>query len=330
MGHPAHIRRRLPDALRRLPSVLKESDAEIDVINRVLPSSLPFPFVFESETCWTYTSGERLIIGALGPAWRGIRAACKEKETAGIISDFMHFAGQYVVRSRMLRIQAGLVLAFDVPCDFRYADSLSRITVNCRSSLSNVERYHREFRHDLPMARIRQSRRLREFSAWVDTLNPLDPLIHRALFQFWRGCALANAGFWEEAVIALDGIASVAREAVQKWHLHPTKPTRGETGAIFAMAVKDQHQLEALYQLRCAFGAHPPLTKWWDFSELYNSEIDAFWEVSGRLIRNLCLRERSTRTVDTNPTSWSDWFVDHAELLFDVAWFAKLPRWPDE
>src|SRR5579864_1934948 len=72
-------------------------------------------------------------------------------------------------------------------------------------------------------------------------------------------------------------------------------------------------------------GAHPPATKWWDFAELYDSELKDFWQLSKRLLRALCSRESTAPTVISNPTSWSEWFVQNAEMLLKVAWFTGIP-----
>jgi hypothetical protein len=324
MGYPLRVRRSLPAALRRLPTILQSSDARADVVNRTLQSPFTFPISFASSTCWSYTSGDRLVLGAVGPAWRGIRKVCKDPDAAQLVGDFMQFASQYVIRSRIVRIQAGFALTFDVACDFRGAD-FRRTTVGAGSRYPDIEAAHRQFRRDLPMTTGRGSRRLRELTAWVNMLNPLDPFIHRALFQFWRSCALANAGFWEDAVSALDGVTAVAAEAAHEWRRLSTKPSRQGTGAVFGLTAEDQSQLEALYQLRCAFGAHPPPSKWWDFAEMYDSELDDFWSVTRRLIRGLCLEELTARRVDPNPPRWSDWFVEHGDLLLELVWFTRLP-----
>lgn len=313
----------LPAALRRLPAVLQESDSRLDVVNRTMQSPLAFPIAFMSQTCWTYTSAQHLVLGAVGPSWRGIRRVSKDSEIGSLVSDFMHFASQYIFRSRIVRVQAGIALTFDVACDFRDAD-FSRITI-VPGSWPNVEAALRHFRGNRPIAAVRASQKLRELAAWVTMLNPLDPFIHRALFQFWRSCALANGAFWEDAMTALDGVAAVAGEAAQSWHLVSAQPTRQQAGEAFGLSARDQSQLEFLYQLRCAFGAHPPPSKWWDFAELYDSQLDEFRRVITRLIRSMGLRESVVRRVEPNPSCWSEWFVENAELLLQLVWFTKLP-----
>ena len=327
MGYPARIRRALPAVLRRLPGFLQSSDAKLEVVNRTLKSPLAFPIAFSSETCWAYTSGEQLVLGAAGPAWRGIDKICKAKDTAELVDNFMHFARQYVVRSRIVRVQAAFALTFNITVDFRHAD-LHRVTIGPESPWTCIDDAHREFRRHMPMPTVRASRRLREFNAWVKLLNPLDPFVHRALFQFWRGCALANSGFYMDAVTALDGVTAVAGGAAQGWHLRQGPLTRRETGKVFGPRPDDQSLLEAIYQLRCAFGAHPPTSKWWDFGELYESEVEKSWNVSRRLIRSLCAQEIVVRSVDPNPTRWSDWFAQNSHLLLENVWFTKLPDLP--
>lgn len=322
MKYPARVRKFLPAALRRLPAVLKESDASLDVVNRTMPSPLAFPIALTCENCWAYTSGRHLTLGAVGPAWRGVQKVSSDRDTADLVKDFVHFASQYVIRSRIVRIQAGIALTFGVACDFRYAD-VKRTTIRLDSL---GEELGRAF-VTLPSQRS-TSRKARELAAWVKMLNPLDPLIHRATFQFWRSCALANGGFWEDSVTALDGVTAIAGEAAKTWDLGRVDSTRQGTGAAFGLDSKDQSQLESLYKLRCAFGAHPAPSKWWDFAELYDSEIDAFQTVTSRLIRRMCLQEAEARRVEAYPSSWSDWFAKNAELLLQVVWFSNLPDLP--
>ena len=37
----------------------------------------------------------------------------------------------------------------------------------------------------------------------------------------------------------------------------------------------DKYNLERLYLLRCRFTAHPSKSKWWDFYEIYEDEIES-------------------------------------------------------
>jgi hypothetical protein len=134
-----------------------------------------------------------------------------------------------------------------------------------------------------------------------------------------------QAGFSQEAISALDGVVAVAAEAAHRWLKLPAQPSRREVGSLLLMSRQDQGNLEFLYGLRCAFGAHPAHSKWWDFDELYVDEIDQLPDVVRRLLYKLFYLEGRHRTIDPFPSSWGPWFLRNSELLLDAVWFTKLP-----
>ena len=225
----------------------------------------------------------------------------------------------------MMRLIGGLVLAYNTVCDFRTADSLQRIIVGPGSPYSTMESARETLRSDLPISKTRCSRRSRELEWWVKKLNPFDPLIHRAVFQFWRAIALWMKGFSEEAIAALDSVTTVASEAVQLWHLCAQQPERKDVGNCLGMSGRESAQLERLYLLRCSFGAHPSVSKWWDFHEMYEDELEEYFDLQRRLLRKLVILEAIHRRVDPEPREWSTWFVNNSEMLLDAVWFARVP-----
>jgi hypothetical protein len=145
------------------------------------------------------------------------------------------------------------------------------------------------------------------------------------VFQFWRAKALWMKGFSEEAITALDSVSAVAAEAVQLWHLSSQPPSRRDVGSRLGMSGKAPAQLERLYLLRCGFGAHPPISKWWDFYEMYEGELEEYFHLQRKLLRKLATLESIHRRIDPEPRVWSAWFVENAEMLLDVVWFTRTP-----
>ena len=277
-----------------------------------------------SSMCWTYVSHERLIFGAIGPSWRGIRSICKDADTAELIDSFAFLASQYVVRSNLVRSIGGLVLVFDEVCDFRAAD-LRRTIVGPQSAFRTVQSARELVESEFPKSNSRGSRKSREFQGWINCLNPVDPVIHRAVFQFWKAKSLWIKEFSEEAIGALDSITSIASEAIRAWGLCSKSPSRPDVGAFLGMSKQDCSQLARLYLLRCSFGAHPPMSKWWDFHEMYEDELEGYFGLQQRLLGKLATFEAGHRRVDPEPRIWSKWFVDNAEMLLDVVWFTRVP-----
>jgi hypothetical protein len=106
---------------------------------------------------------------------------------------------------------------------------------------------------------------------------------------------------------------------------HPCAGGRALALPSLGLPPDDGDRLEFLYQLRCAFGAHPPPTKWWDFGEIYEAEINELFDVSRRVLWQLASLERTHRRIEPAPERWSSWFVENAEWLLEVTWFLRTP-----
>jgi hypothetical protein len=142
------------------------------------------------------------------------------------------------------------------------------------------------------------------------------------VYQYLRALKLEENDHYEESVTALDGVVAVAlqfaREALG-W------TSRRDETLERLVGRGDAKLLARLYELRCAFGAHPSCGKWWDFSEIYDEELDEFPEVITRLIRSAAMLERRNRSVESNPGSWADWFEENCHTLWRSAWFDHVP-----
>jgi hypothetical protein len=274
------------------------------------------------ETTWLHASGTNLAFGAESPAWRGLRNFSSDPDASDVIEDFVHLASQYVFRSRMVRTIGALAVVYGVAIDFRKAD-MKRMTTERGPRNVDRDRENEKLRR-LYMRGASRSARAKSVAAWVDTLNPLDPIIHRAVFQFWRSVALEKHDFLEEAITALDGLVAVAAEASQRWCGAKTS-NRREVAHAVGLSKDDGALLEFLYRLRCGFGAHPAPTKWWDFAEIYEVEFEQLFDVGRRLLWQLASLERRNRRVEPAPSVWSTWFVENAELILDVTWLLRDP-----
>ncbi len=237
-----------------------------------------------------------------------------------MISDFFHFAGQYVHRGRAASIIGAIAATYDKACDFRFGSlKLDYFDVD---ELRNVERKSLSPTNSVSKTR-RSSSRSRQFSTWVNSINGLDPYIQRAVFQLWRATALLSSDFVEEAVTALDGLTSVAALFLQD-RLSIPGQTRDQLAIHLGLGKKDASNLEQLYQLRCDFGAHPSRSKWWDFAEIYDEDIDDIRQTSKKLLWHLCKAERLHRIVEPSPATWSVWFRQNAPMLFNSVWFKHI------
>jgi hypothetical protein len=129
--------------------------------------------------------------------------------------------------------------------------------------------------------------------------------------------ACGSLNQWYEA----DVDAKMARTAQRPL---PAGRMDREAALHFGMSTSDQDLIDRLYLLRCSFGAHPPATKWWDFAELYEEELDQVPNAALRFLNQMCRFEQTNRYVDPEPSAWGPWFDQHAELLLDSVWFHRL------
>ncbi|PNQ84218.1 hypothetical protein [Paenibacillus polymyxa] len=65
------------------------------------------------------------------------------------------------------------------------------------------------------------------------------------------------------------------------------------------------------------------MSKEWDFSEIFERDIESFFEVVKRLIYKTVLHENNNRVVEKIPPSWSEWFEKHVMMLWETVWFEK-------
>jgi hypothetical protein len=83
--------------------------------------------------------------------------------------------------------------------------------------------------------------------------------------------------------------------------------------------------LERLYILRCRFAAHPSKSKWWDFYEIYEDDIEQLKLSVRKLLIKYLKYENKNRLIDAHPTLWSQWFIENCDIVYDAVWFHEIP-----
>lgn len=257
------------------------------------------------------------------PFWdRGWNSFLKDDDLYDCIGLFFHFATQYIRRGRALGAVFALDVAYGRGFDFRGPSARwVRYMPDC-PHMSSKAAALKEL--GIPSC-SRYSGRARLVERLLASMNGLDPFIHRALFQYLRARLLMEADFAEEAVLALDCACAVAKEFVETRLGVRDGSARSGLDTALGISPETQATLEHLYGLRCAFGGHPARSKWWDFAEIYESHFDTFFACVREVLWGLQKTEASNRVVDPMPSSWSDWFGDYGYVLYEAAWFARLP-----
>lgn len=318
-GCPTSTRRKLSPAIRKLPSLLAKHDSHWTAVIRSGRFDAEVVTSASNASTWISTSRRKVRIGAIGPAWPRVRGISSDESVDDVLDDFIFAAGQYAVRSRLVSAVGSLCLTYGVTFDFRAADLQKRLILATPGGESLAVAALK------PKRPSGTGRRTRELTHWMQRLNTQDPLVHRAIFLYWRARCLWAHEFEEDAATALDSIAAVVSEALVKLTRARPPATRADLALALGLSRSDSKALCNLYELRCSFGAHPPASKWWDFGEIYADEVEGYFGLAARLIAKLSDLETQHRRIQPTAHSWSSWFVANCELLFDAVWFDKLP-----
>ena len=181
------------------------------------------------------------------------------------------------------------------------------------------------FCDDIPESTNKRNQLL---SYYVRLINAFDPYVNRVIHYYIRALSLLKDGYDEEAITSADNSIDVIFQAV-KHHLCLSTKSRSAmydiVKIILNLPAGTEKQLKNLYQLCCAFSAHPAQTKWWDFGEIYEIDIHAIiYAVKSTIIKFLLFEEKNRKVVK-EPSCWSEWFMDNCDIVYDAVWFHKLP-----
>lgn len=322
---PKSSAQKLPGILRQvIYEELPKRDSSFLVHVRELTNSANLPCSIVKDDVWCYPKkGQGLVTGVVFPHWRrGWRDICGDESICDLISDFFHFASQYVSRSRVVDITGSIALTYHQACDFRGDWSREvELTMDDSSSCRLSELRKDATRHQKKICRGKE----RELTTWCKILNSLDPFMNRILFNYIRAVDLFENNFCEEAIVALDNAVCVASQFAQERLTCLGKNPRSAMSLSIGMSKSDTQRLDRLYKLRCSFGAHPGLSKWWDFFEVYEDSFEEMFEVVKKVILKIAHKEQATRVVDKHPESWALWFNVNAMMIWNSVWFHRLP-----
>ncbi len=284
---------------------------------------------YESQHLVVFAGGRRsgLRLAVVAPGWRnGWKEIAQDEDLGEQISWFFHFASQYVMRSYAVSALGAIALVYNQGIEVNRSSNGSWTGIEVAPSDVNLPEILRRRAgwRNLRSKRSTSSKEARVHS-WIRTINGLDPYVHRALFLYIRAVNLLDQGFEEQAMTCLDCITAVASEFVRDVLGERDDQQRERTYRALHLTPDQAEMLRHLYAVRCYFGGHPSPTKWWDFRELYEQEIEQYATVSQLVIRKLCELERRHRRVDPRPTSWHAWFLKHSVMLWNAVGFDRLP-----
>jgi hypothetical protein len=325
-GAPAASRARLLAALRKSIEVeLPRRDQDFEVVVRDLTQTEDLTCRIELENISVFPAHDDcLAVGVCCPDWsRGWARISRDAVVVDHVSTFFFQARQYVLRSRQASVLGAIFLTYKRACDFRgsWLESrrASRTEVEPVAVLNTIVT-----KRERSITSRRKAGRTRTLLQWVHSINALDPFVHRGIFQLVRAKNLLDGNFYEEFVTALDGLTSVSSQfAAQRLGFGALRGK--DLAAALGLPEGDGAVLQHIYDLRCAFGAHPGESNWWDFSEIYEDWFPKFLDAAERTLVKLIALEQLHRTVDPDPSLWSQWFTENALHVYDAVWSHKLP-----
>ena len=267
-----------------------------------------------------YSSKKKcVLVGTLAPAWsRGWKNISKDDFVSDQIDGFFHFADQYIYRGYQINLIGAIALTYGNHCDFR-GNELHTYQLPYDNSKYTA------FRNDIPIMRNKRNRTLERY---LELINSFDPFVNKVIYYYVRSLSLLSDGYDEEAITAVDNAVDVIFQAIKQQKQLPTMDRK----SMYPIVKNEIHlpngtieQLENLYQLRCNFSAHPAHSKWWDFYEIYESDIEVIMAAVKAAITKFLMYETNNRRIEKTPSCWSEWFRKNCDIVYDAVWFHKLP-----
>lgn len=297
---------------------IREGNKTFQIRNFTNSTNLNINLIHKNLWC-TQGNEKNLIVGTMCPGWRyGWKDICKDEFVADEINIFFHFSTQYIIRSFQINLIVAIVILYNRICDFR-GEFLLEIP------LPNFNSEYICFEKSISKNISGRSLKLKHY---LNMINSLDPYINRVNYYFVKAIDLYKNNYYEEAITNLDNTVDVMTQFIKA---RKGTPTQARNIAIDQLSKElEMHsnisiQLNRLYLLRCRFSSHPAESKWWDFSEIYQEDIDNLFETVKYTLIKLFQYETRNRLINPHPQKWSDWFYEHADILFDAVWFHKIP-----
>ncbi len=275
-----------------------------------------------------------LAVSTIVPGWGfGWRSIFKNEEVYEVLSWFLHYARQYVHRSRVATV---LMIASEdhskLLHPFGARGMTQRYTAERAKALSLQSA---DAMLDLASRKV-----LEEWTTGSDIkkiptcdskwlhINTLDPTIHQTIFHYLRAQDLLSNGFEIEAVVAFDcAVQSIGKLVTSRLDLKE-QPARRDICELLGLSEDSGQLAEYMYFLRNDFGAHSGGWRWWDVGELLQEgDMEMIVELSRNALEAVAAMETKNRVIDPAPTDWAEWFLEHFELLWDTLWYERIDRW---
>lgn len=258
-----------------------------------------------------------LIVGVSAPNWKtGWEDISKDVIISQEIEHLFHFISQYIYRSYQINLIGAIALSTGRAIDFRCGSVMYLSGQN----YNNI--FNTSLRKNLSFLDLKTLK-------YLKLINALDPYVNQAIFYYTKFLKLYEIGFVEEALTAADNMVDVIFQSIKERLKKPTKSRKKMGNYVYNEIGLDdrviKHNLDRLYLLRCRFTAHPSESKWWDFYEIYEAEIEEISYSVRKLLIAYLKYENKNREIEAMPTLWSSWFKEYCSDIYDAIWFHKIP-----
>ena len=324
------LRSKLLQGVEDLSVELPRRNDWVEVMTVAMDDSSALPIRVITDEMRVLPIDAGLAVSTVVPGWGfGWRSIFEDEEVYDILSWFLHYARQYVHRSRVASV---LMIAWEEHARLlhpfgsrgmtqRYtSERLAKLTESVLDVASKEVLRNWSNERDptkLPLCK----------SDWLSR-NTLDPAIHQSIFHYLRAQALREKGFDIEAVVAFDcavqpmGGFLAARLGLAE------QPNRRAICETLGLSEDSGQLAEYVYFLRNDFGAHPGGWRWWDVGELLEEhDMEMVAQLALDVLIAAAEVEKEKRMVDPAPPDWAQWFLEHFELLWDTVWFERFDLW---
>lgn len=270
--------------------------------------------------CYYSNEENALMVGVICPNWsNGWRGISKDKFVSEQIEYLFHFISQYVYRSYQVNLIGAIALSIDRATDFRGNTLRYVYGGNVAQEVNSFKKY---LDVDSSILNLRTL-------GYLKLINALDPYVNKAIFYYVKFLKLYELDFVEEALTAADNMVDVIFQSIKKRLKKPTQSREEMSNYVYDQIgcynSTMKYNLDRLYLLRCRFTAHPSKSKWWDFYEIYEVEIETIKDSIRKLLIAYLKYENRNREIEAIPMLWSSWFKEHCDKIYDSVWFHKIP-----
>ncbi len=251
---------------------------------------------WSDESRMIYNEGDSLWVASAVPPWRqGWAGHIKNEEIRDLVSNYVHFITQFWHRCNVTPVLVYIWYRYNEPAEW------------VGSSPVHAQAFSGE--------QFGSNQRDKRITAFLRQVNCHHPLVHNACYHYLRMRQLLARDFVEDALVNMDCIASLAR----KRNLELGGP--GTDLSRFNIHANQTLKVNRLHELRNEFAAHPSMTKWWDFSEMFSDDIEEYVDLSLALILQVAKSYSGEKPVEQTFAG----ITNAPKEFHDCFWFNRIP-----